>query len=137
MKNDEFLIKIETIIKYLKENDGYNYKLYNLTCPNSNNYPNSNIVEYAEDIRDYWKDIKYNENLESYIITEICEIIMDNLKLFTLSDSKLTNLKKYCKDRINESIIKPTPNKLLIEFTKEALLDLLTDSVLYDFRNIE
>lgn len=131
MKNDEFLIKIETIIKYLKENDGYNYKLYNYTCPNSN------IVEYAEDIRDYWKDIKYNENLESYIITEICEIIMDNLKLFTLSDSKLTNLKKYCKDRINESIIKPTPNKLLIEFTKEALLDLLTDSVLYDFRNIE
>lgn len=137
MKNDEFLIKIETIIKYLKENDGYNYKLYDHTSQSTNNYPNSNIVEYAEDIRNYWKNIKYNENLELYIITEICKIIMDNLKLFTLNDYKLTNFKKYCKDRINESIIKPTPNKILIEFTNEALLDLLTDSVLYDFRNIE
>ena len=134
MINDEFLIKIEEIIKYLKNNGGYSYRLYNRTCPYNNNEPDSNIVEYAEDIRDYWKKLKYNDNLETYIIMEICSIIMDNLKLFAFNDFKLKQLKEYCKTKIEDEI-KPTPNKLLMDFVYEALFDLLCTKNLYDFRN--
>ncbi len=134
MINDEFLIKIETIIKYLEKNGGYNYRLYNRTCSCFNDKPDSNIVEYAKDIRDYWKSLKYNEDLETYIKMEICKIIMDNLNLFSLNDYKLINLKEYCKKKINEEI-KPTPNEELMEFVREALIDLLQEKILYDFRN--
>lgn len=136
MINDEFLIKIETIIKYLEKNGGYNYKLYNHISPDSSNKPDSNIVEYAKDIRDYWLDLKYNNDLETYIVMEICKIIMDNLKLFSLDKFKLIELKNYCKDKINEPI-KPTSNEMLMKFIHEALLDLLISEFLYDFRNIE
>lgn len=134
MINDEFLIKIETIIEYLEKNGGKNYKLYNHTCSVFNNKPDSNIVEYAEDIRDYWKTLKYNDNLEIYIKVEICTIIMDNLKLFALDDSKLIKLKEYCKSKIDNPI-SPTPNDLLIKFVHEALSDLLFTDYLYDFRD--
>lgn len=115
---------------------GYNYKLYNHTCPVFGNKPGSNIVEYAKDIRDYWKTLKSSDNLEAYIKIEICEIIMDNLNLFALNNSKLIHLKEYCKRHIEEPI-SPTPNEVLIKFVYEALLDLLSVNILYDFRGIE
>lgn len=136
MINDEFLIKIETIIEYLEKNGGYNYKLYNHTCSKFSEELDSNIVEYAKDIREYWKDLKYNNDLETYIKMEICKIIMDNLKLFSLNDSKLIKLKEYCKSKIDEPI-RPTPNEILMTFVYEALFDLLSTNFLYDFRNIE
>lgn len=50
INKDELLYKIETIIKYLKEHNGYDYKLYNHLCPGMGK-PDSNIVEYAEDVQ--------------------------------------------------------------------------------------
>ena len=57
--------KIDAIIDYLKENGGYYYKIYNHTCPAFDNEPDSNIVEYAEDIKDiiYNTNNKYSEDL--------------------------------------------------------------------------
>ena len=49
INNKEIIYKIETIIEYLKNNDGDNYKLYNRLCPGIGG-PDSNIVEYAEDV---------------------------------------------------------------------------------------
>lgn len=49
INTDELIYKLETVIEYLKNNNGYNYKLYNKLCPGMGK-PNSNIVEYAEDI---------------------------------------------------------------------------------------
>lgn len=49
INKDELIYKIETIIGYLKEHNGYEYKLYNHLCPEYGN-PDSNIVEYAEDV---------------------------------------------------------------------------------------
>ena len=46
---DELIYKIEAVIEYLKNNNGYNYKLYNHLCPGYG-VPDSNIVEYAEDV---------------------------------------------------------------------------------------
>ena len=48
---DELIYKMETVIEYLKNNNGYNYKLYNHLCPGYDE-PDSNIIEYAEDILD-------------------------------------------------------------------------------------
>lgn len=136
MINDEFLLKIEAIIEYLEENGGYSYKLYNHTCKEFNNEPDSNIVEYAKDIKDFWETLKYNDDLESYIKMEICKIIMDNLNLFALDDSKLIHLKQYCKSKMDAPSI-PTPNDILIDFVYEALLDLQLANFLYDFRKTE
>ncbi len=47
INKDEILFKINTVIKYLKEHNGYVYKLYNHLCPGYGE-PDSNIVEYAE-----------------------------------------------------------------------------------------
>ena len=49
INKDELIYKIETVIEYLKNNGGYNYKLYNRLCPGMGK-PDSNIVVYAEDI---------------------------------------------------------------------------------------
>ena len=49
INKDELIYKMEAIIEYSKNNDGYNYKLYNRLCPGMGK-PDSNIVEYAEDI---------------------------------------------------------------------------------------
>ena len=49
INKNELLYKLNTVIEYLKNNDGYDYKLYNYLCP-SMGEPDSNIVEYAEDI---------------------------------------------------------------------------------------
>ncbi len=49
VNKNELLYKIEAIIKFLKNNCGYDYKLYNHLCPGMWE-PDSNIVEYAEDV---------------------------------------------------------------------------------------
>ena len=49
INKDELIYKLEAVIKYLKNNGGYDYKLYNRLCPGMRK-PDSNIVEYAEDI---------------------------------------------------------------------------------------
>ena len=79
--------------------------------------------------------LKADSNLEGYIKLEICKIIIDNLDLLSLNDSKLILLKEYCKRNI-EKPINSTPYELLITFVNEALED-LTTTELYDFRSIE
>ena len=49
INNDELKYKLETVIEYLKDNGGYDYKLYNQICQDMGE-PDSNIVEYAEDV---------------------------------------------------------------------------------------
>ena len=49
INKDELIYKLTAIIEYLKNNDGYDYKLYNHLCPGYDE-PDSNIVEYAEDV---------------------------------------------------------------------------------------
>ena len=49
INKDELIYKLEAIIKYLQENDGYNYMVYNKLCPGMGE-PDSNIIEYAVDI---------------------------------------------------------------------------------------
>ena len=49
INNNELIYKMEAIIEYLKNNNGYNYELYNRLCPGMWE-PDSNIVEYAEDV---------------------------------------------------------------------------------------
>ena len=51
INKDELIYKIEAVIEYLKNNNGYDYKLYNRLC-SGYGAPDSNIVEYAEDILD-------------------------------------------------------------------------------------
>ena len=46
---NEIIYKMNAVIEYLKNNGGYDYKLYNRLCPGMGE-PDSNIVEYAEDI---------------------------------------------------------------------------------------
>ena len=50
VNKDELLYKIDVIIEHLKENNGHEYKLYNRVCPDNDIEPDSNIVEYAEDV---------------------------------------------------------------------------------------
>ena len=45
---NELIYKMEAIIKYLKKQNGYKYKLYNRLCPGMGK-PDSNIVEYSID----------------------------------------------------------------------------------------
>lgn len=49
INKDELFYKLQTIIEYLKEHNGYDYKLYN-ACPMFIPEPDSNIVQYAEDV---------------------------------------------------------------------------------------
>ena len=48
-KKDELIYKLEIVIEYLKNNDRYNYELYNRLCPNTGE-PDSSIIKYAEDV---------------------------------------------------------------------------------------
>ena len=58
INKNELVYKLETIIQYLKDNNGYNYKLYNHPIDDIEDIgPNSNIVEYAEDIRNMIIDL--------------------------------------------------------------------------------
>ena len=49
INKDELIYKLESVIEYLKNNGGNDYKLYNRFCPGMGK-PDSNIVEYAEDV---------------------------------------------------------------------------------------
>ena len=49
INKDELIYKINAIIDYLKDNNGYDYKLYNQLCP-GHGEPDSNIVEYVKDV---------------------------------------------------------------------------------------
>lgn len=51
INKDELLYKLDAVISYLKSNGGYDYKVYNRLCPDDNK-PDSNIVEYASDVKD-------------------------------------------------------------------------------------
>lgn len=63
----ELNYKIDEIIEYLKAHNGDNYKLYNHICPfmSEDIEPDSDIVEYALDIKKIINDInkKYPEDL--------------------------------------------------------------------------
>ena len=49
INKDELLYKLETVIEYLKNTGGYEYKIYNHLCPDYGQ-PYSNIIEYAKDV---------------------------------------------------------------------------------------
>lgn len=49
INKDELEYKLLAIIEYLKNNGGYDHKIYNRLCPKMGE-PDSNIVEYAEDV---------------------------------------------------------------------------------------
>ena len=49
INKDELVYKLNAVIEYLKNNNGYNYKLYNQLCPGYGEL-DSNIIEYAEDV---------------------------------------------------------------------------------------
>ena len=49
INNNEIIYKMVTVIEYLKNNGRYDYELYNRLCPGMGE-PDSNIVEYAEDV---------------------------------------------------------------------------------------
>lgn len=51
INRDELMYKLDAVIDYLKTNDGYKYKVYNHSCADLSE-PDSNIVEYAEDVKD-------------------------------------------------------------------------------------
>ena len=57
----ELLYKIDVIIEYLKESNGNKYKLYNRACPDNGIEPDSNIIEYAEDIKNMFIEILKND----------------------------------------------------------------------------
>lgn len=50
VNKNELFYKIKAIIEYLKDNGGYDYSIYNHLCPINDLEPDSNIVEYAEDV---------------------------------------------------------------------------------------
>ena len=49
INKDELIYKLEAVIEYLKNSGGYDYELYNRLCLCFVK-PDSNIVEYAEDV---------------------------------------------------------------------------------------
>lgn len=57
INKDELLYKMNAIIEYLKNNNGYEYLLYNRLCPIDDIEPDSNIVEYAEDVQTMLEEI--------------------------------------------------------------------------------
>lgn len=65
---NELLYKLETVKQFLIINNGQNYKLYNRTCPDISDKPDSNIVEYLEDI----------ESIISYIVSSMGETESDS-----------------------------------------------------------
>ena len=70
INKDELIYKMETIIKYLKKHNGYNYKLYNRLCPGMGK-PDSNIVEYSEDCLELINElIKLNDNKQRQALFE-------------------------------------------------------------------
>ena len=66
INKDDLFYKIEAIIEYLKDNKGYEHKIYNRLCPDDNVEPDSNIVEYAEDVKYMINEmIKNSKNIKN------------------------------------------------------------------------
>lgn len=57
LRIDELTYKLTAIIEYLQNYGGYNYEVYNHLCPSEDNEPDSNIVEYAEDVLDIVQEL--------------------------------------------------------------------------------
>ena len=68
INNNEIIYKMEAVIEYLKNNGGYDYELYNRLCPGMGE-PNSNIIEYAEDIL-YMINILLEDNKQRQALFE-------------------------------------------------------------------
>ena len=62
INKDELLYKLDAVISYLKSNGGYDYKVYDRLCPDDNK-PDSNIVEYALDVKDSIEKLFEQDNL--------------------------------------------------------------------------
>ena len=73
INNNEIIYKMEAVIKYLKNNGGYDYELYNRLCPGMGE-PNSNIIEYAEDIL-YMINILLEDNKQRQALFEELELL--------------------------------------------------------------
>lgn len=68
INKEEITYKMDIVIEFLKKNKGYEYKLYNQicpVCPDEKSTPDSNIVEYAEGVKEM-----INELINSIEITE-------------------------------------------------------------------
>ena len=68
INNNEIIYKMEAVIEYLKNNGGYDYELYNRLCPGMGE-PDSNIVEYAEDVL-YMINILLEDNKQRQALLE-------------------------------------------------------------------
>lgn len=66
INKDELIYKLETVIEYLKNNDRYDYELYNRLCPNMGE-PDSGIIEYAENVL-YLVNLLIDNKYYNYII---------------------------------------------------------------------
>lgn len=78
-----------------------------------------------------------NKSYYELAIDEIVNMIKDNLILrYKYCDYAFTNLKKYCKERIDDSY-KNIPYDYLSFFVYETLIDLMNCDVLYDLRTLE
>ena len=73
INNNEIIYKMEAVIEYLKNNGGYDYELYNRLCPGMGE-PNSNIIEYAEDIL-YMINILLEDNKQRQALFEELELL--------------------------------------------------------------
>ena len=63
INKDELIYKLDVVIEYLKNNGGYDYKLYNHICPDMGE-PDSNIVNFHLKFRFFNK----NGNKSDYSI---------------------------------------------------------------------
>ena len=70
INNNELIYKLEAIIEYLKNNGGYDYELYNRLCPGMGE-PDSNIVEYAEDVRQMMNNLLEDNKQRQALFEEI------------------------------------------------------------------
>ena len=110
MREDELLYKINVIIKYLKEHNGYNYKLYNHLCPDNDVEPDSNIVEYALDVLDKVKEMFKVENNykyeKDYYLVALKRVIGSRDKVFEEVIEEVHFLKDiYTEEEIHSKLI--------------------------------
>ena len=110
IREDEILYKIDVIIRYLKEHKGYDYKLYNRLCPDTNIEPDSNVVEYAEDVLDIVKEmIKVGNNYKyekDYYLLALKRVIGSRDKVFEEVIEEVHFLKDiYTEEEIHSKLI--------------------------------
>lgn len=63
INKNELFYKLDAVINYLQNNGGYDYKIYNRLCPGMGE-PDSNIVEYANDVKDLIKKLLEQDKLD-------------------------------------------------------------------------